>query len=81
MPAKKKFQDFESAIERLEEITGILETGEESLEESIKLYTEGLQIAQYCQKKLTEAESKIKIIQKNDGQFTEGDFDKGTVEE
>jgi len=42
MAEKKEYKDFESAIKRLEEIVGILESGESSLEESIALYTEGV---------------------------------------
>ena len=45
MPAKKKYKDFESALERLEAVTDELESGEATLEQSIALYTEGLEIA------------------------------------
>jgi len=62
MTTPKKYKDFESAINRLEEITGFLESGEVKLEEAIKLYTEGLEIAGFCDKKLSEAEKKVKII-------------------
>ena len=75
MATKKKYRDFESAVERLEEITDQLEAGETSLEDSIKLYTEGLEIAQYCEKKLTEAQKKIKIIRKNNDLTSEEEFD------
>ncbi len=74
MATKKKYRDFESAIERLEEITDQLEAGETSLEDSIKLYTEGLEIAQFCNKKLTEAQKKIKIIRKNNDLLSEEEF-------
>ena len=66
MTAKKKYKDYESALERLEEITDLLESGEHSLEDSIKLYTEGLEIAKFCDVKLGEAEKKIKIITDRD---------------
>ena len=71
MVAKKKHKDFESAIERLEEITEQLESGDSSLEESIALYTEGLEIAGFCDKKLAETEKKVKMIQEKDGVLTE----------
>ncbi len=73
--AKKKYKDFESALERLEEITNILEAGEVTLEKSIELYTEGLEIAKLCNEKLSEAEKKIKIIQKENNSYSEEDFE------
>jgi len=64
MSGKKQYKDFESALTRLEEIVGELESGELSLEKSIDLYTEGVEIAQICDKKLTEAEGKIARLTK-----------------
>lgn len=75
MSTKKKYKDYESALERLEEITEILESGENSLEDSIKLYTEGLEIAKFCNSKLNEAEKKIKIITEENSNFTEEEFE------
>jgi len=77
-PKKKQYKDFESALERLEAITGLLEAGDTPLEQSIELYTEGLEIARFCEKKLTEAEEKIKIITEKNGETVEEIFgDKG----
>jgi len=75
MPAKKTYKDYESAMERLEEITGELESGESGLEDAIKLYTEGLEIAKFCDAKLKEAEEKIKLIAVKNGLVTEEEFD------
>lgn len=72
---KKKYTDFESAIQRLEEITAQLEVGDASLEESINLYTEGLEIAKFCEDKLAEAQKKIKIIREKDGVAVEENFE------
>jgi exodeoxyribonuclease VII small subunit len=77
MVTKKKPKDYESAISRLEEITEKLETGDAKLEESISLYTEGLEIAKFCDHKLVEAEKKIKIITDKSGLLEERDFDEG----
>lgn len=81
MTAGKQYKDFESALVRLEEITSQLESGEKSLEESIKLYTEGLEISKFCNEKLSEAEKKIKIIAERNGLLVEEDFDEGRGEE
>lgn len=64
MAPKKEYKDFESAMARLEEIVAALETGEAGLEESIALYTEGVQIAEICNKKLSDAEGQIARLSK-----------------
>ena len=75
MTATKKTKNFESALERLEEITGQLESGEASLEQSIELYTEGLKLAKDCHQKLDTAEKKIKIITEQNNIPVEAEFD------
>lgn len=60
---KKKTPDFEESMQRLEEIAEILESGETSLEESLKLYEESASLAAFCTKALSEAELKIKMIE------------------
>jgi exodeoxyribonuclease VII small subunit len=71
MKAKGKYKDFESALARLEEITAKLESGEAPLEESIALYTEGVEIAGFCSQKLSNAEKKIMILKNKNGELTE----------
>ncbi len=59
---------FEEALKGLEAIVDKLETGELDLEESIKLYEEGIELSLYCQKQLTQAEGKIqRLVKKLDG--------------
>lgn len=72
---KKQPKDFESALERLDEITDLLESGEAKLEDSLSLYTEGLEIANYCTGQLNEAEKKVKLIADKNGLPVETDFD------
>ena len=80
MPTSKKKIDYETAIARLEEITELLESGESSLEESIALYTEGLELARLCDSRLNEAEKKIAIIREKSGAFEEEEFSEGDEE-
>ena len=75
MSATKKYKDFESALARLEEITELMESEEAALEQSIDLYTEGLEITKFCNQKLSEAEKKIKIIAEKAGVTVEEDFE------
>ncbi len=75
MAQKKKFKDFESAIARLEEITDRLESGEIKLEESIALYTEGVEIAAFCNQKISEAEKKITRLKEQNKELVEVPID------
>ena len=60
--SKTEPKKFEEAFERLSEIVDQLETGDAGLEESLKLYAEGMKLAQLCGQKLTEAEAKIEEL-------------------
>lgn len=53
---------FETALKELEEITRRLEDGRDSLEDSIELYEKGVQLRDFCNKKLKEAEGKWKAL-------------------
>jgi len=55
---------FETAMERLESIVQSLESGDLSLDESLKVFEEGMQLVQFCTKKLDEAERKVSILMK-----------------
>lgn len=56
--------DFEKKLARLEEIVAKMEGGELSLEDSLKLFEEGVKNSRECQKQLTEAEEKVKVLLK-----------------
>ncbi len=51
--------NYEKAVARLEEITDKLENGNLPLEEMIKLYEEGTELAAKCAKVLDAAQLKI----------------------
>ncbi len=61
----KKEISFEEALKRLQEISEKLEGQEISLDESIKLYEEGIELAKKCYKLLSEAELKVTELKKN----------------
>jgi exodeoxyribonuclease VII small subunit len=56
---------FEDALRQLEEIVQRLEKGELPLEESLKLYEEGIRLSRLCHAKLEEAEGKIEMLMKD----------------
>jgi len=80
MTDKVKYKSYEAAVERLEQITAQMESGEPGLEEAIKLYTEALEIARFCDQKLNEAEAKIKIIMEKNGLLQEEEFESDRAE-
>lgn len=54
--------DFEKKLGRLEEIVQKMEKGELSLEDSLKLFEEGVKLSRECHQNLNEAESKVKQL-------------------
>jgi exodeoxyribonuclease VII small subunit len=60
----KKDETFELSIKKLEDIVSKLENGEESLEDSLKLFKEGTELAGFCYKVLENAEQKITDLSK-----------------
>ncbi len=64
---------MEKDIKRLEEISRILEEGEVSLDESLKLYEEGCKLAKNCLKELEKAKGKIIMIKKDFNKKEEND--------
>lgn len=50
---------FETALSRLEQITEELESGDLSLEDSLKKFDEGVKLAEYCNARLSEARTKV----------------------
>ncbi len=53
---------YEDSLKRLEEIVQRLESGQLSLDESLRLFEEGTQLTKVCQKRLTEAELRIEKL-------------------
>mgnify|MGYP006385677645 CR=1 FL=1 len=60
--AEKK---FETSLKRLEEIVAELESGDLGLEQSLKLFEEGVKLARICNARLEEAERKVEILLKD----------------
>ncbi len=72
MPKEK----FEDALTKLEKIVSKLEDGEIPLEESLKLFEEGIRLSRLCNQKLDEAEKKVEILLKDkDGSHKAYPFD------
>jgi len=55
---------FEDALNKLEKIVSRLEEGDIPLEESLKIFEEGIRLSRFCNQKLDEAEKKVEILLK-----------------
>jgi exodeoxyribonuclease VII small subunit len=57
---------FEDCLARLEQIVGALEAGNLPLEESLKVFEEGITLARHCSRYLDDAERRIEMLVKDD---------------
>ena len=72
MPKEK----FEDSLNKLEKIVSRLEEGDIPLEESLKLFEEGIRLSRFCNQKLDEAEKRVEILLKGkDGVLKATPFD------
>lgn len=68
-------EKFETALKKLEEVVKRLESGELSLEDSLKAFEEGVRHAAFCARKLEEAERRVELLLKQkDGTFVREPF-------
>ena len=70
----KKELNFEELMVKLEDITNKLEKEQLSLDESVKLFEEGMQISKECNNKLEDAEKKITILINQNNEIKEENF-------
>lgn len=54
--------DFENKLQRLEEIVNKMESGDLSLDDSLKFFEEGVKLSRECNQQLVQAEQKMKIL-------------------
>lgn len=66
--------NFEDTIKKLETIANELETGNLNLDESVEKFEEGMKLSKQCTKMLDEAEKRISILIKKDGEVIEENF-------
>ena len=66
---------FEDCLQRLEKIVDELERGDIALEQSLKLFEEGVQLSNSCRKELEEAEGKVEILLKQNGKLQAEPFE------
>ncbi len=62
MPRKSTGFDLEQALRELEALVERMESGELGLEESLRQFERGIALTRGCQKALSEAEQRIKVL-------------------
>jgi exodeoxyribonuclease VII small subunit len=68
-------EKFELSLKKLEEAVNRLESGDLSLDDSLRVFEEGVKHASICSRKLNEAQKKVELLLKRkDGSFYKEDF-------
>jgi exodeoxyribonuclease VII small subunit len=57
---------FEDCLARLEQIVTALETGNLPLEQSLKVFEEGIAMARHCSRYLEDAQRRVEMLVKDD---------------
>ena len=65
-------ESFESAMEQLETLVSRMESGDLSLDESLKAFEKGVHLTRFCQNQLQKAELKVQELSSK-GEFIEID--------
>ena len=63
--AQQSPKNFEDALEKLEIITQNLQEPMISLEDALEKYQQGIELAKFCQEKLTNVEQAISVLDNN----------------
>jgi exodeoxyribonuclease VII small subunit len=68
-------EKFETSLKKLEDAVTRLESGELSLDDSLKVFEEGIKHAAICSRKLNDAETRVELLLKQrDGSFIREEF-------
>jgi exodeoxyribonuclease VII small subunit len=71
----KKAVDFEQQLASLEGLVNLLESGELSLEESLKSFEQGIKVARDCQAALKSAEQKVEVLMRQGDELVSQPFE------
>ena len=74
MSEKKEGFAFEQSLAELEQLVQQMESGDMSLEQSLKAFEKGVKLTRECQKALTEAEQKVQVLLEENGQLKTESF-------
>ena len=72
---------FETALNKLEQITAELEEGKLGLDKSLKKFDEGVQLVNFCSHQLEDARSQVELLLKKNDKLTASPFTGETAED
>ena len=75
MSEEKKAVDFEQQLASLEGLVESLESGELSIEESLKSFEQGIKLARDCQAALKSAEQKVEVLMRQGDELVSQPFE------
>ena len=75
MTKEIKAMDFEPQLETLESLVESLESGDLSLEDSLKSFERGIKVARDCQQALKQAEQKVEVLMRQGDDLVSQPFD------
>ena len=75
MSKEKKAVDFEQQLASLEGLVESLESGDLSLEESLKSFEQGIKVARDCQAALKSAEQKVEVLMRQGDELVSQPFE------
>jgi exodeoxyribonuclease VII small subunit len=78
--AKTTFH-FEESLAELESLVERMESGEMSLEDSLKAFEQGIKYTRDCQSALTKAEQKVQLLLQKNGQMEAQPFISPSIED
>ena len=81
MTKKREGVDFEKSIAELEALVERMESGDLTLEQSLKDFERGVALTRTCQKALADAEQKVKILLSRDGDAALQAFEAGSADD
>ena len=74
-PSDMAQKTFEAAMARLQQLTEELESGDISLDKSLKKFDEGVKLAEFCNAQLTEARARVDMLLEKDGRLQSVPFE------
>ena len=79
MSKDKKAVDFEQQLASLEGLVNSLESGDLSLEESLKSFEQGIKVARDCQAALKSAEQKVEVLMRQGDELVSQPFEDNEI--
>ena len=62
-------RSFETCLDELEKVVRQLETGDLPLDQSLGLFSRGMQLRETCRRQLEEAETKVEMLIRKEGTY------------